>query len=70
MILRGKQWNTPDELASLPIHSPLAGVQTIGELTNITRTAGPTQLRRVDGKRTISYASFTTPARYVAGRGD
>ena len=54
VILRGKQWNTPDELASLPIHSPLAGVQTIGELTKITRTAGPTQLRRVDGKRTIS----------------
>ena len=38
----------------MPIHSPLAGVQTIGELTEITRTAGPTQLRRVDGKRTIS----------------
>ena len=54
VILRGEQWDTPDELASLPIHSPLAGVQTIGELTEITRTAGPTQLRRVDGKRTIS----------------
>ena len=54
VILRGEQWETPDELASLPIHSPLAGVQTIGELTEITRTAGPTQLRRVDGKRTIS----------------
>ena len=54
VILRGKQWHTPDELASLAIHSPLAGVQTIGELTEITRTAGPTQLRRVDGKRTIS----------------
>jgi multidrug efflux pump subunit AcrB len=54
VILRGEQWGTPDELASLPIHSPLAGVQTIGELTEITRTAGPTQLRRVDGKRTIS----------------
>ena len=54
VILRGEEWNTPDKLASLPVHSPLAGVQTIGELTTITRTAGPTQLRRVDGKRTIS----------------
>ncbi len=54
VILRGEQWNTPDELASLPIYSPLAGSQTIGELTEIIRTAGPTQLRRVDGKRTIS----------------
>lgn len=54
VILRGAQWNTPDELESLPVYSPLAGIQTIGELTTLTRTAGPTQLRRVDGKRTIS----------------
>ena len=52
--MRGTQWNSPDELASLPIYSPLAGIQTIGELTEIVRTAGPTQLRRVDGKRTVS----------------
>ncbi|WP_440875515.1 efflux RND transporter permease subunit [Thalassotalea sp. PLHSN55] len=54
VILRGEQWQTPDELASLPMYSPLAGIQTIGELTEITRTAGPTQLLRVDGRRTVS----------------
>ncbi len=54
VILRGEQWKTPDELAALPIYSPLAGIQTIGELTSLSRTAGPTSLRRVDGKRTIS----------------
>lgn len=54
VVLRGTQWESPDELASLPIYSPLAGIQTIGELTQITRTAGPTELRRVDGKRTVS----------------
>ncbi|WNC69786.1 efflux RND transporter permease subunit [Thalassotalea nanhaiensis] len=54
IILRGSQWSNPDELASLPIYTPLAGVQTLGELTQIKRTVGPTQLRRVDGKRTIS----------------
>lgn len=54
VILRGQQWQTPDQLASLPIISPLAGVQTIGELTTLSRTAGPTLLRRVDGKKTIS----------------
>lgn len=54
VILRGEQWKTPDELAALPLHSPLAGIQTVGELTAISRTAGPTSLRRVDGKRTIS----------------
>lgn len=54
VILRGEQWQTPDELGALPIHSPLAGIQTIGELTSLSRTAGPTSLRRVDGKKTIS----------------
>ncbi|MFD2167790.1 efflux RND transporter permease subunit [Thalassotalea euphylliae] len=61
VILRGDRWQTPDELASLPIYSPFAGIQTIGELTDIVRTAGPTQLRRVDGKRTISI-QVTPPA--------
>ncbi|WOH37767.1 efflux RND transporter permease subunit [Thalassotalea fonticola] len=54
IILRGSDWSNPDELATLPIYTPLAGVQTLGELTKIKRTVGPTQLRRVDGKRTIS----------------
>lgn len=54
VILRGKKWHSPDELAALPIFTPLAGVQTLGELVQINRTVGPTQLRRVDGKRTIS----------------
>ncbi|REL28151.1 AcrB/AcrD/AcrF family protein [Thalassotalea euphylliae] len=54
VILRADQWQTPDELAALPVFSPFAGIQTLGELTDIERTAGPTQLRRVDGKRTIS----------------
>ncbi|REL31837.1 efflux RND transporter permease subunit [Thalassotalea euphylliae] len=61
VILRADQWQTPDELAALPVYSPFAGIQTIGELTQIERTAGPTQLRRVDGKRTISI-QVTPPA--------
>lgn len=54
VILRGSRWHSPDELAALPIYTPLAGIQTLGELTDIQRTVGPTRLRRVDGKRTIS----------------
>lgn len=54
VILRGQKWHSPDELAALPIFTPLAGIQTLGELVQINRTVGPTQLRRVDGKRTIS----------------
>ena len=54
VILRAEQWHNPDQLADLPIYTPLAGVQTIGQLTHITRTVGPTELRRVNGKRTIT----------------
>jgi len=54
VILKGPAWTSPEELASIPIATPLAGVQTIGELTDIERTVGPTQLLRVDGQRTLT----------------
>lgn len=54
MILRGAKWDSPEELADIPVATPLAGIQTLGELTHIKRTVGPTQLRRVDGQRTLT----------------
>ena len=54
MILRGPVWDSPEQLAATPIATPLAGIQTIGELADIQRTVGPTQLRRVDGQRTMT----------------
>jgi multidrug efflux pump subunit AcrB len=54
MILRGPTWNSPEEFADIPVATPLAGIQTLGELTDIRRTVGPTQLRRVDGQRTLT----------------
>ena len=54
VILRAQTWDNPDQLASMPLYTPLSGIQTMGELTHVTRTVGPTQLRRVDGKRTVS----------------
>jgi len=54
MILRGPAWRSPEELADIPVATPLAGIQTLGELTTIRRTVGPTQLRRVDGQRTLT----------------
>ncbi|TQV84680.1 efflux RND transporter permease subunit [Exilibacterium tricleocarpae] len=61
VILRGSDWQTPEELADLPLHTPLAGVQHLGELTSIQRVVGPSQLRRVNGKRTITL-EVTPPA--------
>ncbi|WP_154223309.1 efflux RND transporter permease subunit [Marinicella rhabdoformis] len=54
MILRSQQWSNPDELAAMPIATPLAGAQTIGSLARIERTVGPSRIQRVDGQKTIS----------------
>lgn len=54
MILRSKAWSNSDELAALPIATPLAGAQTIGSLATIQRTVGPSNIQRVDGQKTIS----------------
>ncbi len=54
MILHSEEWQNPDELAALPVATPLAGAQTIGSLATIRRTVGPSQLQRVDGQRTVS----------------
>jgi multidrug efflux pump subunit AcrB len=61
MILKGPTWASPDELASTPIATPLAGIQSLGELTEIQRTVGPSQLQRVNGQRTLTL-SVTPPA--------
>jgi len=60
MILKGPTWESPEELAAIPIATPLAGIQSIGELTDIHRTVGPTQLLRVNGQRTLTL-SVTPP---------
>jgi multidrug efflux pump subunit AcrB len=54
-------WETPEELAGVPIFTPLSGIQVIGELANIERTVGPTQLRRVNGQRTVTLQVLPPP---------
>ncbi len=54
VILKAGEWDTPEQLAAMPIATPQAGAQTIGSLAELRRTVGPTQLQRFDGQRTIS----------------
>ncbi len=54
LILHGETWNSPEQLASMPLATPLAGIQTIGELAEIRRGVGPAELQRVDGQRTVT----------------
>jgi multidrug efflux pump subunit AcrB len=54
-------WDTPEELAGVPIFTPQSGIQVIGELANIERAVGPTQLRRVNGQRTVTLQVLPPP---------
>jgi multidrug efflux pump subunit AcrB len=54
IIVKSREWNTPEELAELPIVTPAAGVQTVGDLTTLKQTVGPAQLVRINGRRTVS----------------
>ncbi len=54
VILRSDEWTTPEELAVIPLATPNAGIQPLGELMSVVRTAGPDQLRRIDRRRTVT----------------
>lgn len=54
IILRAKTWNTPEDLASIPLVTPSGTVVQVGELVDIERTVGPTQLRRIGRRRTVT----------------
>ena len=60
IIVKSNKWRSPEELAELPIVTPTAGVQTVGELTELRQTVGPAQLVRIDGRRTVS-VNFQPP---------
>lgn len=56
IIVRSPQWANPEQLQATPVYTPGAGVQTMGQLTHLSRATGPTQLRRINGKRTLTLA--------------
>ncbi|MEX1237896.1 MAG: efflux RND transporter permease subunit, partial [Pseudomonadales bacterium] len=63
MIIRSGKWTAPDELLNLPVWTPGAGVQAIGDLSTIKRAVGPTNLQRVNGRRTVTLT--VTPPDHV-----
>ncbi|WP_088329194.1 efflux RND transporter permease subunit [Lacimicrobium sp. SS2-24] len=54
VILRAENWQHPDQLAALPVTTPFGGTQILSELAQVTRTVGPSNLRRINGQRTVS----------------
>jgi multidrug efflux pump subunit AcrB len=66
MILRAAPWDTPEQLASLPLAAPDGATRSLGEFLSIQRTAGPDQIRRVDRRRTITLI-VTPPTNMALG---
>ncbi len=54
VLLRSTEWETPEELKAIPLFTPEAGIQPVGELVSVEQTAGPSSIRRVNRKRTIT----------------
>ncbi len=53
IVARIPRWETPEELASIPLATP-GGVLPVSELVRIERTAGPNEIRRIDRRRTVT----------------
>ncbi len=51
---RVQPWQTPEQLAAIPLFTPNGGILPLSELVDIKRTAGPDVIRRLDRRRTIT----------------
>jgi multidrug efflux pump subunit AcrB len=56
IVLRAPEWTSPEQLAATPLSTPLGGIQSVDQLVRMERTAGPTQVRRVDRRRAVTLA--------------
>ena len=54
IIMKADGWQTPEQLADTPVMTPAGEVVPLGELVSLERTTGPGQIRRVNGRRTVS----------------
>ncbi len=54
VVLRAQEWDTPEELAAMPLYTNHGDVVSLDQLVNLERTAGPTQILRVDRTRTLT----------------
>jgi multidrug efflux pump subunit AcrB len=54
VVMRAENWYSPEELGAIPVATANGDVLAIGELARVTRTAGPSNIRRIDRKRTLT----------------
>ena len=61
VVLRAPEWSSPEQLAATPLATPKSGIQPLDQLVRLSRTSGPSQIRRVDRRRAITLV-VTPPA--------
>jgi len=54
VVMRAENWYSPEELGAIPVATANGDVLSVGELARVTRTAGPSNIRRIDRKRTLT----------------
>ncbi|MGJ8662941.1 MAG: efflux RND transporter permease subunit [Marinicella sp.] len=54
MILRAEGWNDPDNLGDVPVVTAAGNITQLSQLVDINRTVGPSNLRRINGERTVT----------------
>ncbi len=54
VVLRTPGWATPDELMATPLATPSGAVAPLSDFVRLDRGVGPSNIQRVDGRRTIT----------------
>ena len=54
VILRNDKWLTPEEFANVPLYTASGEILALGDLASIKRTAGPSQIQRLERLRTLT----------------
>jgi multidrug efflux pump subunit AcrB len=61
IILRASGAQTPEQIAQTPVMTPSGRVIPIGDLVKLDSTLGPTQIRRLDHRRTVTLTMDPPP---------
>jgi multidrug efflux pump subunit AcrB len=61
IILRASGEQSPEQIAQTPVMTPSGRVMPIGDLVKLESTLGPTQIRRLDHRRTVTLTMDPPP---------
>lgn len=54
IIFKSQEWDDPEQLSVIPVMTPTGEMVQMGELVDVVRAVGPSQIQRVDRRRTLN----------------